>query len=77
MLFTIISTAAFIYKNYTDSELIINALVLVLAGIQSIGMFISISLNMNKIKMLHLKLQEIIDTGNFSSMVCIKCKFDI
>ncbi|XP_031637097.1 uncharacterized protein LOC116349691 [Contarinia nasturtii] len=47
----------------TDFQTVIQAWLLVVAGIQSGGMFISIGLEMKTIKRLQIKLQEIVDKG--------------
>lgn len=59
----------FIYKNIDNYELVLEAVIYGFAGIQSAGMFISIGLNVMNIKALHLKLQKLIDTGNFKAIL--------
>lgn len=63
VVFTIISCIVFIFKNIDNFESIFNAAMCVLAGTEVTCMFVSIGLNMKSIKTLHIKLQEIIDTG--------------
>lgn len=73
IIFTIISSFVFICKNITNYESVIDAAMCGFAGVQGVGMFISIGLNMMNIKTLHLKLQEIIDSGKFNWIIEIKC----
>lgn len=58
---TILSSAVFVYKNASDFELVSEPCLIVIAGVQLVGMFISYGLNMKQIKRLHIKLQKIID----------------
>lgn len=67
LVFVIISSAMYMFKNFTDFELAIQAFVVVIAGIQTGGMFISIGLKMKTVKMFHIKLQEFVDKGWFCS----------
>lgn len=59
--FTIGSSAVYIYKNSTHFEMVSEPILIVIAGLQAGGMFLSVGLNMKKIKILHIKLQEIVD----------------
>lgn len=54
-----------IYENWPNLELVIEATIAFVGGIQSGGMFLSLGLHFRKIKTLNLKLQEIVDHGNF------------
>lgn len=51
----------------SEFQIVIQATLLVVAGSQSGGMFLSIGLQMKKIKILQLKLQGIIDGGKKSA----------
>lgn len=59
--FTILSSAVFVYKYSSDFKLISEPCLIVIAGLQCVGMFCSIGLNMKKIKILHILLQKIVD----------------
>lgn len=59
----VFSNAWYIYRIPTQFQAKIEAFLLIVAGIQYGGMFISIGFNMKKTKILHLKLQEIVDEG--------------
>lgn len=62
----VISSAVFIYLNWPKFELIFEPSIVVCGGTQSFGMYLNIVLQMDKIKILHLKLQEIVEKeGNF------------
>lgn len=59
--FFIGSSAAFVYEFSSDFVLVSEPLLIVIAGLQCFGMFVSVGFNMKTIKLLHIKLQEIID----------------
>lgn len=63
--FTIISCGIFIYKNLSNYESVIDAASCSFAGLQACGMFLSTGLNMKNVKLLHLKLQDIVDNDKF------------
>lgn len=50
-----LSPALFAYKNSSQIALVVQTTSLFVAGSQCAGMFISLGLNMKKIKILHLK----------------------
>lgn len=56
-----ISSGLFVSKNLEQFTMAIDGLLVCIAGTQSSGMFFSIGLKMKKIKLLHLKLQDIVD----------------
>lgn len=58
-----LSPALFAYKNSSQIALVLQTTSLIVGGSQSAGMFISLGLNVKKMKILHLKLQEICDNG--------------
>lgn len=64
--FTIVASAVFVYKNASNIELIAEPCLIVIAGFQVLGMFISVGLKMNKVKGLHIKLQEIVDKSKLN-----------
>lgn len=75
IIFTIVSIFI-VSSGYTaifssDFQTVIQATLLVVAGFQSGGMFLSIGLEMKKIKMLQIKLQEITDAGKNESILFI------
>lgn len=61
--FTIMSSAVYMYLNINHFEIISESGLVAIAGVQAAGMFLSIGMNLNKIKRLHLTLQEIVDKG--------------
>lgn len=56
----------------------LEAIPLIVAAIQAFGSFLNVALKMKEIKALHLKLQEIVDEGNFFfvfQLFCFKVSF--
>lgn len=78
--FTIISAmvmntlvcGAFIYKNPSDFQAILETLIVIFASSQSTGVYLSFGKNFYKVKDLHLKLQEIVDKSTFYFLNFIK-----
>lgn len=66
MSFTIISSAVFVYRHASNFELISEPCLIVIAGIQNVGMFTSIGFNVKQIKILHIKLQKIVDASKIN-----------
>lgn len=64
VLFTIISSVVYIFRNSSNFESSMQAFIVTIAGVQTGGMFISIGYKMKIIKNLHIKLQNFIDAGN-------------
>lgn len=63
LIFLISSAAGFTFRNVSQIDVALQNVSLFIAGIQCAGMYISIGINMKKVKVLHLKLQGIVDTG--------------
>lgn len=61
--FTITSSAIFAITHTSQFSLALETCFIVIAGIQTAGVFLSVGLNMTKVKILHLKLQQIVDEG--------------
>lgn len=61
-----ISSAEFIHQNLTEVKQSLNAFKIIISALQFGGMFLYVGLNLEKVKALHLKLQEIIDTGKYT-----------
>lgn len=59
----VITSAVRIYGYWPAIELILKPCSVAFGGVQCVGMFISIGLQMKRIKALHLELQRIIDEG--------------
>lgn len=59
----LISSVLYVYQNETNFKIMIQIFLVIVAGFQYGGMFISIGIKMKNIKILHLKLQEIVDGG--------------
>lgn len=64
--FSITSCAVFAYKNIAHFEPALEAIFVVIAGIQCAGMFLSVGLKMKNVKLLQIELQQIVDKGIFS-----------
>lgn len=60
-----ISSYAFIMQNITQVKQSLNAFKIIISALQFGGMFLYVGLNLDKVKALHLKLQDIIDEGNW------------
>lgn len=65
-----ISSYAFIMHNITQVKQSLNAFKIIISALQFGGMFLYVGLNLDKVKALHLKLQDIVDKGN-SEIECI------
>lgn len=61
--FTIIASAVYMYVHIDNFEVITESFLVACAGIQVAGMFICIGINMQKVKTLHITLQELVDKG--------------
>lgn len=59
----IITSAVRIYGYWPEIELILKPCSIAFGGVQCLGMFICIGLQMKRIKVLHLELQRIVDEG--------------
>ena len=59
-----ISSAVFAI-NSSDVTKKLDAVILIVAGAQSAGCYLSVALNTKKVNALHLELQGIVDKGNF------------
>lgn len=53
------------HTEYTELDIILDAVFVIIALSQCLGAFISIGVNMKKVKVLHLKLQSIVDGSRF------------
>lgn len=62
----IISIGMYILSNLSHLHKILQAFVVFVGGFQHAGMILSIGLNMKKVKLLQLDLQEIVDQGKCS-----------
>lgn len=60
------SSALCIYENWSDLELVLNALTTLVGPIQYGGILINLALNAGRIPILQGKLQEIVDEGKLS-----------
>lgn len=56
---------AFICKNPSEMDAILNTLIVIFASLQSIGVYFSIGNSFNKVRDLHAKLQDMVDKGTF------------
>lgn len=48
------------FRHFPELDLILEPLLIIIAGMQSGGMFLSIGLSMNKVKALYLTVQKIV-----------------
>lgn len=62
--FGIISSVLFAFENASEFEAALNAVMVVIAETQSIAMYFSVKINIDKVKTLHLMLQKITDKGS-------------
>lgn len=67
-----ISSFEFIHQNITEVKQSLNAFKIIISALQFGGMFLYVGLNLDKVKALHLGLQEIVDTGNTSESIRVK-----
>lgn len=65
LLIVMISSAVFIQKNLSDFKAALETLLVIVAAIQSLGAYLNIASNMDKVKAVHFKLQEIVDQSMF------------
>lgn len=63
MIFTLISSATYIYQTSYQVEVTLQLWLIIIGGVQCVGMFLSIGCQMKQVKALHLKFQEIVDAG--------------
>lgn len=68
---SITSSAVFMYKNFSEMSIFMEAFLIFVSGFQYGGMYLGIGLNMVKLKALHLKLQEMVDEAYISSVYLI------
>lgn len=64
--FTIMSSVVYMYLNKSHFEIISESSLVAIAGVQVAGMFLTIGINNMEVKALFLKLQSIVDKGNFN-----------
>lgn len=64
IMFLMVSPTIFSYLNISHIDLVLQNVSLITGGIQAVGMFISVGINMKKVKMLHINLQRLVDEGN-------------
>lgn len=57
----IVSAATFVYENLSELTVALRACNFIFFGIQTVGMFFSYAISLNKIHVVHAELQEIID----------------
>lgn len=55
------ASAVFVYQNVSDIMVALRTTLLIVGAIQSVAIFLSIGCKIDKIKVLQIKLQEIID----------------
>lgn len=63
MTFTLISSATYIFQTSSEVEVTLQLWLIIIGGIQCVGMFLSVGFKMKKVKAVHLKLQEVVDAG--------------
>lgn len=59
-----ISSVLFVYVNSVEFAVVLQSVLIVIAGLQITGMYLSVGLNMKQVKAVHLKIQSIADQGN-------------
>lgn len=75
----VLSSIAFTYLNWPQFELISGSCIVALSGSQTGGMFLSFGLKMKKVKLVHVQLQQIVDSEGESNFLAkekdTKCPF--
>lgn len=69
LIYSLILSIAQIYVSWSDVTSRLSAMLMAFCACQAIGMFLSIGLNMKKVKELHLQLQAIVDDGLFTFQI--------
>lgn len=57
----IIFCGVIMFRGWPNLDLILEPLLIIIAAVQSGGMFLSVGLNVKKVKILHLALQKVVD----------------
>lgn len=57
----IIFCGVLIFRGWPNLDLILEPLLIIIAAVQSGGMFLSVGLNVESVKLLHLSLQKVVD----------------
>lgn len=67
--FTLISSTTFIYQSSCELKITLQLWLIIIGAIQCSGMYLNIGLKMRQVKVLHLKLQEIVDVGLYFVLI--------
>lgn len=61
---TIMGSALYVFEYWPQFDIISQPIMFVFGGSSSIGLILSVGINMKSVKVLHLKLQTIVDESN-------------
>lgn len=64
-IFTLIASACFVYKHWPQMDIVSQPLTITLGGLTCFTMILSVGCKLNTVKLLHLKLQGMVDEGEF------------
>lgn len=67
----IVASAVNAYKNWPQIDIISEPCLIIIAGIQVTGMYLTVGFKMKQVKTLHIELQRIVDKGNTFEMKLI------
>lgn len=77
IIFLIVSSIVFLYENVEHPQYALKTGVFIVGGLQAIGMFLSFGLKMDKVSILHVKLQEIVDGSAQGTWYSLRFDCDI
>lgn len=69
--FHVISSALFVSKSLSEFTTMLATSLMIIAGLQGLGLLLSVAFNMDKVKELHRTLQEIVDGKTYG--ITIPC----
>lgn len=71
-IFSIVSSAVFVYENPSELQAVLETILVMIALYQAECTFLNTALQMKNIKLLHLKLQAVVDQGKFFGIYCTR-----
>lgn len=66
-IFSITSTGCYAFKNIEKFDTALQAIFVLIAGIQCLGMYVTVGLKKRQVKDVQLKLEHMVDEGMFST----------
>lgn len=76
-IFSIVSSAVFVYENPSELQAVLETILVMIALYQAECTFLNTALQMKNIKLLHLKLQDVVDQGKILEIHCTKRMFQV